>query len=127
MKTPEVVKSDPDFVSGIELPKQSFCVYLVFLQKRKILRYYAFWNEKLLFNGSNFKPKHKEASFEAMLELLTLLTLRMSDKPRKYFKKYTKAQHLWCCSMACEEISRYLSLIKDSTTAYNYFKMNFSN
>jgi hypothetical protein len=127
MKTPEVVKSDPDFVSGIELPKQNFCVYLVLIPTGKTLKYFAFWNGKLLFRGSNFKTKQKGESLEAMLELLTLLTLRMSDKPRKYFKKYTKAQHLWCCSMACEEISRYLSLINDSTTAYNYFKMNFSN
>lgn len=76
MKTPEAVKSDPEFVSGFELLKENFCAYLVFQPRKKTLQYVAFWLGKVLFKGNNFRPtkSKKNDSVEVMVELLGMIT-----------------------------------------------------
>jgi hypothetical protein len=118
------VKSDPDFACSLELP--AINVYLIYRGGAKV-EYYAFSdNEALLFAGNDFRPSplHSIDGIEAIMSLLSFLTVQKGDTEEEYFTNYTQAQLNWSNSASCEHLK---GLIQDFEQGFeqDYFLSRF--
>lgn len=107
MKTKEQIKADENFLCGLELPDEKINVYLEYTGGAKV-RYYMFWRDNLLFEGSEYRPSPmmEQDSLEAVVDLLSFLCLQRGDVEREYFKEYTPSRIEWRESNTCHEIRR---------------------
>lgn len=101
MKTTTEVKQDENFLCGLEFKREKVSVYTVYTGSQ-YLKYYLFKDEKILFEGNDFKPSlmHNIDSLNSLVSLLGFLTLEKGDTDDEYFKDYTKEQFEW--SESCE-------------------------
>lgn len=68
------------------------------------IEYAFYFDEELLFEGSDFRPSplHESNGRESARALLGFLTLQLGDTDAAYFEKYTARQIQWARSSDCE-------------------------
>lgn len=106
MRTIDKIKSDNEFLSGLEIPEYNVSVYLTHIGSDKV-QYDMFWNGKLIFTGDDYRPSPMypgQDSIEAIVALLDFFVLQIGDIDRSYFEKYTPEQVEWRESKDCEEL-----------------------
>ncbi len=115
--TPESLKSNNEFLCGLELPEIQ--VYLIY-QGTDRVKYYAFRYGAILFEGNDFKPSpmHNIDAIDSCVELLSFLTLQVGDTDLDYFDNYTEAQMVWTTTIDCEQVELIISDFKDKDSEY---------
>lgn len=106
MKTIEQIKSNDNFLCGLEIPEHNVSLYLTYIGGERV-QYDMFWNDRLLFTGNDYRPSPmypSQDSIEATVALLDFFVLQIGDTDRSYFEKYTPEQVEWRESKDCEEL-----------------------
>lgn len=115
--TPETIKSDNEFLCGLELPEIQ--VYLLYIGTDRV-QYYTFRNGELLFSGNDFKPSplHCIDAMESCVELFSFQCLQIGDTDSEYFANYTPDQLAWSESIECEQVNWLISDFEDKDSEY---------
>lgn len=72
---------------------QLFNYNVAYSNKLKLI-YHFYHEDKLIFEGSNFKPSplHSVSSDKTLAALLSFLSLKPGDTDKEYFEDYTQEQ-----------------------------------
>jgi hypothetical protein len=129
--TIEEIKNNPYLLCGMNIKDFNVKVYLIFTGTEKV-QYYFFYNDKLIFQGNDFRPSpmHDKYSIDSIVSLLGFLTLKKGDTDKEYFKDYTSDQWNWSESFDCEQLAGFVSDfdMKDSEyykDAEKFFKESY--
>lgn len=130
--TPSEIKSDNDFLAGIET--DSLSAYLIYAGGSKV-EYYCFLNGKVLFKGNDFRPSplRNQDSIESVLDLMSFYTCQPGDTDIEYFASYTAEQMSWATSYACELLKGLIGDFENASEpeyqnrAKAYFKSTYTN
>lgn len=108
METIEAVKSNPDFVSGLEMPEFNFNLYLIYQQNEK-LKYIAFYEGEKLYEGNDFEPSPilMINSLRCIVTCLGFLTAKPGSTPK---------QIEWAKSFDCGQLACYASEFSGSNS-----------
>jgi hypothetical protein len=120
-----------NLLCALKLKEYKLSAYLVW-QGTRFVQYFAFLDGKLLFEGKDYRPSPlmEIDSLEAIVTLLSFLTLRPGDTDDEYFSKYNAEQMQWAKSRDCESLSGLVSDFENKDEyqkkAKAYFKKRFS-
>lgn len=118
MKTINEVIADTNFTIGIKL--QEIELYLIWNGGPR-MSYVAFRNNKILFEGDDFRPGMMTApdSADAVISCLSFLCVRPGDTDSSYFAGYTRTQMAWVMSRECEDVQCLISDYENEDSDYH--------